>query len=1028
MTRMSFLINRWRGCALVLLVVATPVSTFAQLPITKLTTIFPPGGKQGTTFDISIAGSDLDDVDRLVFSHPGITVKQKTVESTEFKPAASIPNQFTLSIAANVPPGNYEARAVGRYGASNPRSFRVGGLGELVDDGSNKKMDTPREITLPVTVNGIVDASSRDFYKVNLKKDQRIIIECASEQIDSRMDATLAVYDVNGRELLRNRDTIGMDPLIDFTAPSDGQFIITLYDYVYRGGSEYFYRLSVHSAPFVDFVFPPAGKGGAGSQFTIYGRNLPGGQPDPNVTVGGKVLEKLAITINLPTDEATLRKRGTGGAFPLHSSIVDGMDYQLVTPQGPSNPVTIGYASDPIVVESEPNGSPEKAQKVTVPCEVAGQFYPARDVDWVQFDAKQSEVYWVEVISHRLGLSCDPYFLLQRVTKNDKGEEQVSDIANIDDLGDRNARLGQDYDTSTDDPKYRFQVPQDATYRIAVRDQFNGVGADARRVYRLLIRKEQPDFHLVAMPTFNGPINANVVNLLSPVLRKGGTLLINVRADREDSFDGEIEINVEGLPAGVTCNGAIISGAVNTATLVVAAADNVAAWNGPIRVVGKSKINEKDVTRTAWNGNPVWNTANRTIDPPRFRATRDLMLAVVDKEMAVAVVSAGENKIWETSRGGKLEIPLTVTRRGDFKANVVVTPFGNPGEIKPANVTINADKTDGKLVVDMNNGNLKPAVYTFCLKSDVKFKYKRNTDAIKTAEDEQKRLDELVKQYQKTQQEATAAKTKATQLAQTATAELTKAQQAKTVAENEVKTAEAAAKQSADKLTQATDAAAKDAQNQALATAKTAAESAKAQADAKLKAAQEKLDASQKALGEAEAKSKTATDAKTAAETASAQADAKLKTVQDLKKQADTNVTNTKNQNKEADRTVALYSSPIKIRVVNSPIDLTPPVASALLKQGEKLEIPITVGRKYGFDDQVQIIFEVPKGIAGISAKTINIAKGQPQGKLEVVAAKNATPGEHTITVRARVKFNNVNNIDTTQQFVLKVEEVKEAK
>ena len=1028
MTRLSNATNRRRGLALLLLFIAATPPAFAQLPSTKLTTIYPPGGKQGTAFDATISGTDLDEVDRLVFSHPGITAKQKTNEATEFKPASPVVNQFSLLIAADVPPGNYEARAIGRYGASNPRLFRVGTLDELVDDGSNKKIDSPREITFPVTVNGIVDANTRDYYKVTLKQNQRIIVECAAERIDSRLDATLAIYDVNGRELSRNRDSIGMDPLIDFTAPSDGQFVIALYDYVYRGGAEYFYRLSVHSAPYVDFIFPPAGKGGAASQFTIYGRNLPGGQPDANVTVGGRALEKLVVTVNLPVDEASLQKRGTESALPLYMSIVDGMDYQLSTPQGSSNSVTIGYANDPIIIEVEPNESPEKAQEVSVPCEIAGQFYPARDIDWVQFEAKQNEVYWIEVISHRLGFDCDPYFLLQRVTKNEKGEVQVSDIANIDDLGDRNARLGQDYDTSTDDPKYRFQVPQDATYRIAIRDQFNSLGPDARRVYRLLIRKEQPGFRLVAMPTFDGPINANVVNLLSPVIRKGGTLLINVRAEREDGFDGEIEINIEGLPGDVTCNGATIGGAVSTATLVIAAADNAAAWNGPIRVVGKAKINDKDVTRTAWNGNAVWNTANRQQDPPRFRATQDLMLGVIDKETAVALVETGENKVWETSRGGKLEIPLKVTRRGDFKANVVLAPFGNPAEIKPANVTVAADKADGILKVDMTNGNLKPGVYTFCLKSDVKFKYKRNTDAIKAAEAEQKRLDELVKQYQTKQQEATAAKTKATQVAQAATTELTKAQQAKTAAENDAKAAEAAAKQSADKLTQATDAAAKDPQNQALATAKTAAESAKSQADAKLKAAQEKLTAAQKTLGEAEANSKTATDAKTAAETASTEADAKLKTVQDLKKQADTNLTNTKNQNKEADRTVSLYSSPVKFRVVNSPIDLTAQAPTAAVKQGEKAEIPVTVGRKYGFDDQVQIIFEPPKGVAGLSVKTINIAKGQPQGKLEVVAAKNATPGEHTITVRARVKFNNVNNIDTTQQIVLKVEEVKEAK
>ena len=42
--------------------------------------------------------------------------------------------------------------------------------------------------------------------------------------------------------------------------------------------------------------------------------------------------------------------------------------------------------------------------------------------DWFTFEAKKGDAYWIEVISQRLGLVTDPFVLVQRVTKNEKGE------------------------------------------------------------------------------------------------------------------------------------------------------------------------------------------------------------------------------------------------------------------------------------------------------------------------------------------------------------------------------------------------------------------------------------------------------------------------------------------------------------------------------------------------------------------------------------------------------------------------------
>ena len=46
--------------------------------------------------------------------------------------------------------------------------------------------------------------------------------------------------------------------------------------------------------------------------------------------------------------------------------------------------------------------------EVAVPCEIAGQFYPARDLDCYVFQATKGEVFDIEVLSHQLELPTDP--------------------------------------------------------------------------------------------------------------------------------------------------------------------------------------------------------------------------------------------------------------------------------------------------------------------------------------------------------------------------------------------------------------------------------------------------------------------------------------------------------------------------------------------------------------------------------------------------------------------------------------------
>src|SRR5947207_1774396 len=85
----------------------------ANLPFIRLDRIFPLGGAAGSQVLVDLHGRDLDDVKSLRFDHPGL--KAELVK----------PNQFRFTIAAGVPAGTHEVRAVGKYGISAPRLFAV---------------------------------------------------------------------------------------------------------------------------------------------------------------------------------------------------------------------------------------------------------------------------------------------------------------------------------------------------------------------------------------------------------------------------------------------------------------------------------------------------------------------------------------------------------------------------------------------------------------------------------------------------------------------------------------------------------------------------------------------------------------------------------------------------------------------------------------------------------------------------------------------------------------------------------------
>jgi nucleoid-associated protein YgaU len=85
------------------------------------------------------------------------------------------------------------------------------------------------------------------------------------------------------------------------------------------------------------------------------------------------------------------------------------------------------------------------------------------------------------------------------------------------------------------DSKLTFSAPADGSYVVRVRD-VNGRGGD-RFTYRLVVRESRPDFR----PSLQGS---------NPVVPAGNGRSFTVVVDREDGFEGPVEVSIGGLPPG----------------------------------------------------------------------------------------------------------------------------------------------------------------------------------------------------------------------------------------------------------------------------------------------------------------------------------------------------------------------------------------------------------------------------------------------------------------------------------------------
>jgi len=644
---------------------ATVPAARAQLvgfPDPHLLTILPMGAQRGTSVEVEITGDNLEDVSRLVFSHPTITAKPVVGEDGE--PAA---NRFLVTVADDAPPGIHDARVISRLGISSPRAFTVS---ELTETTSRDARDSPEKaaaISVNSVTNAVMPKRAIDHYTFAAKAGRRYAIECAAVGIDSKLTPVVIVADAEGRDLLVNR-TGGV---IDFRPGSDGTHVVKVHDLTYQGSARHFYRLVLREIP---------------------AEGLP------------------------PRHPSTARVSSASWPPP-------------------------GLPVDAESREREPNDSMAEAETITPPCDIAGTFFPAADVDTYEFTAKAGETWWVEVASERLGLPTDPFVLVQGVIERD-GKEELVDVAELYDIAsplkvssNGYSYDGPPYDIGSPDVLGKVEIKEDGVYRLHVRDLFGGTRNEPANAYRLVVRRAQPDFALAAWAVHMTLRNGDRAALSKPMaLRSGDATVLEVLAIRRDGFDGDIELTMEGLPAGVRATGLKIPAGKSVGHIVITADAETSPGFSLATISGSARIGEETVTRPCRLATMEWPVKDARQEIPAPRLVHSIPVSVSDSEAAPLSFSADEDKIWEVTEGEKLTLPLRATWREDFTGTSIKMKAYGAGfdALKPFEVPLKVETYDVEL--DTAALKAKPGDYTIAFYGGGVAKYRYNPKGVARAE------------------------------------------------------------------------------------------------------------------------------------------------------------------------------------------------------------------------------------------------------------------------------------------------------
>lgn len=610
-------------------VLASASAVRAQSP--RISYAYPAGGRQGTTFLVTIGGQFLGswkgdyqiDVLQAHFSGAGISAAvrkdirhlngqetqalQEKLEKLRKKqprdaatskgivdigvklsraraefmrrdaqPALADSVTLEVTLAADAEPGRRELRVESPRGVSNPLAFHVGRLPEFVEPEPKPDID-PRDflegqVHLPPTTETRVTVPAVVDGQI-VPRDPYSLFYLSDRFTPGSADRIR--FDARkGQQLVIAASARELIPYLPDAVPGWFQATLTLRD---ARGREVAYADDdrFRPDPVLTFKVPEDGPYVVEIRDAIYR-----GRPDfvYRLTLGE--LPRITSLFPLGGRAGTATTvQLSGWNLPSETVTLPAGDmtpgnHPISVRRGelPSNTMPFSVDTLPEGLDREPNDATAAAQAVTLPVIVNGRVDRPDDRDVFRFEGRAGQKLVAEVLARRLESPLDSVLELfdgsgERLAFNDDHEDRFDDLR-----------------THHADSLILFTLPADGIYFVRLGDAQAHGGPEY--AYRLRLSAPRPDFELRVTPSrIHG-----IAWRLNPFA---------VHVVRKDGFDGEIALRLVDQPVGLALSGDVVPEGQDRVPLTLAVAPLLSADPIPLALEGRAWIGGKEVLHRA---------------------------------------------------------------------------------------------------------------------------------------------------------------------------------------------------------------------------------------------------------------------------------------------------------------------------------------------------------------------------------------------------------------------------------------------
>ena len=621
----------------------------------RVSFMYPAGAQRGGEIEVTCSGQNLGDARTFLFDEPGFTSEILSADANNTFKAK-------IHVAPDVRLGEHTYRVITKSGVADLRLFYVTPFPMVAEADSKVKPRPAQHIDLNTTVYGHTPEDARSSYEVDLKKGQRMSVEVIGLRLH-----TGVVYDP--RVTITQEGTIvadvddtaftRQDPVASIVAPQDGKYVITVRDTSNSGQGPCSYLMNIGTFARPLAVYPAGGPAGENLKVKLLGDAS--GPIEQTIKLPGQANDRYPLLVNLdqPTPQPNVMRVSD---FANVLAAKDDTDTAHATPVTQEFPLALNGIID-----------------------------AKDDMDCFKFKAKKDETLDFTVFARRLNSPLD----------------SVLDIYN-----EKGSKLATNDDSGGPDSYLRWKAPADGNYFVSVHDQLNRGGKDF--VYRLEVTPVEPKLTAWLPPiTINQNQDRREISV-----PKGNRYAYLVRIKRAD-VSGDVQLQPEGLPDGVTYSAPVVDKSVDTVPMVFEATADAAEKAKLFEIDPKPLDAPKDGPKVTTGVEHDIDIVENGNQRPYYIAHEHNMPVAVTDEIPVKI-SVVQPKV-PLLQTGSMNLKVVAERKGDFKGPINIALLYSPTGIGNAGIQqIKESENEGAVTVSAS-GNAPLQKWKICVVGNADF-------------------------------------------------------------------------------------------------------------------------------------------------------------------------------------------------------------------------------------------------------------------------------------------------------------------